>query len=236
MWNAGTGDLITELTVRPGTPDETFYEMLSGVGRENGDLSHTNPLELFLIFFHYKIGLPELGPIVEDLAQKVVVPLARLMGLAPFYPEFVTLAGTPLPIEDKDTTKKTSMFGFEDPVDPDAPPAPRKKSFFGKYEDPEPEPAPKPAAALSAQAPAAPEPAATAAKDIPAAAAVEEVAAAEAVALPVAASVAAPEPEPVAAEAEAVPTPAAEEEGAAAGLLAEEAPLEVDAQHMGVAQ
>lgn len=146
-----------------------------------------------------------------------------MMGLKPFYPEYVSLAGTPLPLGEK-APPKTSMFGLEDPVAPAAPARPQ--SFFGKHKDT------KPAAPTPAAAPQAPE---AVLEEVPPAAAVVEEAAAEAVGVVV---------EPAAAvEEELEPSAvggggAAEEEGVAAapGLVAEEELLGVDAQHMGIAQ
>lgn len=98
LWNADpASDVAAELTVTPGTPDETYYENLAGIGRQNKDLSRVNPVELIVVFAHYQVRPSEIHPLVWDLAAKVGSTLGRLMGFKTSYPQYLSRVGAPRP-------------------------------------------------------------------------------------------------------------------------------------------
>ncbi|PNW71915.1 hypothetical protein CHLRE_16g667950v5 [Chlamydomonas reinhardtii] len=97
FWNAaGQGPqrpaLVVNCTLSPGSvATEAFFENLAGVSNLYGGMDRINPLQMLLLFVHYKLTPTFIPRPVWGVIKVLEPPLARALGFRAAYPEYRTL-------------------------------------------------------------------------------------------------------------------------------------------------
>ncbi|KXZ51338.1 hypothetical protein GPECTOR_13g826 [Gonium pectorale] len=98
FWNGGSEPLEVMFTLRPGVPDEGFFEVLHALSAEHDGLDKVNPIQMVLLFADSDAVLTDVPPLLWKAAVNLVPPLARAMGFRTRYPEYVSKSGLPTPV------------------------------------------------------------------------------------------------------------------------------------------
>ncbi|KAG2435835.1 hypothetical protein HXX76_007033 [Chlamydomonas incerta] len=89
--------LVVNATLSPGSvATEAFFENLAGISNVYGGMDRINPLQMMMLFAHFKVTPCFIPRPVWAVLKAVEPPLARALGFRATYPEYRTRGRVPV--------------------------------------------------------------------------------------------------------------------------------------------